>query len=620
MALNFGFDSITVWSKNKTRRSLIFVRNKVNILTGESQTGKSALLSIIDYCFLASKHNIPQSVINETVDWYGLTFFVNDKTFSIARRSPKNNEVSKDYFFSSTGEAPIVPVVNISEGDLRSILETEFSISEKTVIPFGGKTIKAGSKFSFRYFFLFNTISEDIITNSKVFFDKQTENRYREALPRIFDIALGIDDIANIDAREKAEQLKIKIAKLESKKTYLDTGRNLFQSEINEVVREAAGFGLSIEIPKDATIETTSKYFEGIRDSIAFSENEEREKLKGELFALDRKIRNISEFTSEFRAYKETLKVSEDSLRPLDQLLKQSPRLVKTSIFDELVMKIREDLNTIKNAISEKHPVESRLDEHIEPLKKERLRIKERLSTIAFEEKAPLGERDKLLFIGETIGKLRAYNKVPTLATSSSETTESLLDELEKLQVRDVSETRDTVVSLINEAARDLLKETGHALANYATFQADFNYTEKRLRLRRPRSTDIENIGSSSNHMFLHLLHFLALHEVALAQNSAFIPSFLIIDQPSRPYYADKKTDQKEISNSDGEKVDIAFKLLNNFVRRACNEYRSQFQMIVFEHVPKDAFENMDYVHILPEFIDGEALIPKAWYEKGFNS
>jgi len=615
VALNFGFDSITVWSKNEARSSLNFVRNKVNILTGESQTGKSALLSIIDYCFLASRHNIPQSVINENVGWYGLAFFVNDKTYCIARRSPENNEVSKDYYFSSTGDTPNIPIVNISEGDLRSILETEFSISEKTVVPFGGKTIKAGSKFSFRYFFLFNTISEDIITNSKVFFDKQTENRYREALPRIFDISLGIDDIANIDAREKAEHLKTKIAKLENKKAHLDTGGSLFQSELNEVVREAAGFGLSIEIPSDATIVSTSRYFEGIRDTIGFSENEERERLKSDLFYLDKKIRNITEFTSEFRAYKETLKVSEDSLRPLDQLLKQSSRLAKTAIFDELVERLREDLITIKKAIGEKHPVESRLDEHIAPLKKERERIKERLSAISIEEKPPLNERDKLLFIGETIGKLRAYSKVPTFAVNNGETSESLLDELEGLQVRDVSEARDTVVSLINETARDLLKETGHALANYANYQADFNYTEKRLRLRRPRSADIEHIGSSSNHMFLHLLHFLALHEVALAQKSVFIPSFLIIDQPSRPYYADKKTGQKEISNSDSEKVQIAFNLLNNFVRRACKDYSSQFQMIVFEHVPKDAFENMDYVHVLPEFVDGEALIPKAWYE-----
>lgn len=408
--------------------------------------------------------------------------------------------------------------------------------------------------------------------------------------------------------------MKIKIARLENKKTHLDTGSTLFNQELTEVAREAASYGLSIDIPPDATLSSTAEYFEGIRDRMDFPESEEREKLKAELFSLDRKIRNITQFTSEFRSYKETLKVSEDSLRPFNELLKQSPLLVKSPIFDQLVISLQEDLLAVRDEITEKHPVESQLDQHLGPLKKERVRIKERLSAISIEEKPPLNERDKLLFIGETIGKLRAYSKVPTTAATQGETADSLQDALDELHVRDVSEARDTVVSLINETARDLLQETGHALANYASYQADFNYTEKRLRLRRPRSTIVENIGSSSNHMFLHLLHFLALHEVALAQKSVFIPSFLVIDQPSRPYYADKKTDRKKISNSDSEKVRIAFDLLDNFVRRANANYASQFQMIVFEHVPREAFENMDYVHVLPEFIDGEALIPVTWH------
>lgn len=611
--MNFGFDAITVWSNNGDKRSLAFERNKVNILTGESNTGKSALLAIIDYCFLASKHTIPHSIINDNVAWYGVAIFINDKKYSIARKSPENNNVSKDYYFSSTGEIPSIPVSNISAGDLRSILEAEFSISEKTVVPFGGKAIRAGSKFSFRYFFLFNTISENTITNSEVFFDKQSDNRYREALPRIFDIALGIDDIENIEAREKAEQLKAKIARLESKKEHLDTGSALFQQELAEVAREAAGHGLSIDIPHNAPLSSTAEYFESIRDKTYFKESEEREKLKAELFSLDRKIRNLTKFTSEFRTYKETLKNSKDSLQPFDELLKQSPLLVKSSIFEQLITSLKEDLLSIKIAITEKHPVESQLDEHLKPLQQQRERIKERLSEISIEEKPPLSERDKLLFIGETIGRLRAYSKVPTVSSTPRDSVSSLKGALEELKVRDVSETRDTVVSLINETARDLLKETGYALANYSTYQPDFNYTEKRLRLRRPRSSIVENIGSSSNHMFLHLLHFLSLHEVALAQKSVFIPSFLVIDQPSRPYYADKKTDRKQISNSDSEKVKIAFNLLDNFVRRVNVDYGKQFQMIVFEHVPGEAFENMNHVHVLPEFIDGEALIPESW-------
>ncbi len=51
---------------------------------------------------------------------------------------------------------------------------------------------------------MFNTITGNIIENdSEVFFDKQNETRYREALPRIFDLAVGIESVENTLKKEK---------------------------------------------------------------------------------------------------------------------------------------------------------------------------------------------------------------------------------------------------------------------------------------------------------------------------------------------------------------------------------------------------------------------------------
>jgi hypothetical protein len=220
------------------------------------------------------------------------------------------------------------------------------------------------------------------------------------------------------------------------------------------------------------------------------------------------------------------------------------------------------------------------------------------------------------MFVGEAMGQFRAYEgaRAPAVLQTTTSDEDDLQRQMDAIEVRDVEETREAVVSMINEIALDLLKETGDALANYASYQTDFAYKEKRLRLRKPRSKLIENVGSSSNHMFLHLLHFLALHEVAISHQSMFIPSFLIIDQPSRPYYPDNKADDNVmLKNSDTEKVSIAFSLLNNFIARMNRDYKTEFQMIVFEHVPSETFKDMAYVHILPEFRNGEALIPEGW-------
>lgn len=614
--MNFGIDSITLWSKSGEQRSLAFERNRVNVLTGGSHTGKSALLDIIDYCFLASSHKLPDSIINENVGWYGLTFYVNDKTYTIARRSPLDNAVSKDYFFSSTGAVPDAPQPNTREDDIKSILEAEFHIDDKVTVAYGGRALKAGSKVSFRYFFLFNTISEDIITNSKVFFDKQSEERYLEALPRIFDMALGIDDLSNIAARERKEVLRKELSRLQRKDAHLGQGRETFDEEVRDIAVKAAEYGLIDSDPEKLSIDNVRSAIRDAASPEAGRALNRYVEASAKLFVVERRLRKLRQFTSEYRSYKDTLKNAEDSLRPIEQLLKQAPTLLKSEIFDDLISSLKTDLSAVKKSITGKQPVDGQISAMVKSLEEERATLQRDLSGLPQEPKSFASEREKWMFVGEAMGRFNAYEgaRAPAVLQSAATDEADLQQQMDDIEVRDVEETRQAVVSMINEIALALLKETANALANYASYQTDFAYKEKRLRLRKPRSKLIENVGSSSNHMFLHLLHFLALHEVAISHKSMFIPSFLIIDQPSRPYYPDEKAnDNVKLTNSDSEKVSIAFNLLNNFVARMNNDYQTEFQMIVFEHVPRDTFTGMNYVHLLPEFRNGEALIPQSW-------
>ncbi|MEZ2622812.1 DUF3732 domain-containing protein [Paenalcaligenes hominis] len=614
--MNFGFDSITLWSKAGERRSLNFVRNRVNVLSGESQTGKSALLDIIDYCFLASSHKLPDSIINENVEWYGLRFYVNDKTYALARKSPRGSNVSYEYYFSSLGKVPDVPSVNAREDDIREILEAEFKIDEKVVMPYGGKALKANSKVSFRYFFLFNSISEDIITNSQVFFDKQSESRYREALPRIFDMALGIDDLANMAARERKAALEKQLARTERKDSQLRSEPDDFDSEIRGIAAKAAEYGIFDGNPKVISRELVKRAIEDAASSETGDALDRHAEASAELFSVERRLRKLKQFTSEYRAYKATLKKSEDSLLPIEQLIKQGPLLVKSEVFDDLISCLKADLLAIKKSTLKKQPVDGQIRTMERELESQRDALKYELAALPQEPLSFSSEREKWLFVGEAKGRFSAYEAVAPITVSKEYniSIEGLRQQIDDIQVRDVDETRGVVISMINEIAQSYLSKTHNALANYSTYQPDFAYGEKRLRLRKPRSSLIENVGSSSNHMFLHLLQFLALHEVAISHNSPFVPRFLIIDQPSRPYYPDDNSKNGVVlDNSDREKVSIAFQLLNDFVAHMNEEYQAKFQMIIFEHVPGATFAEMDYVHLLPEFRNGEALIPQSW-------
>uniref|UniRef100_UPI0040251216 hypothetical protein n=1 Tax=Faecousia sp. TaxID=2952921 RepID=UPI0040251216 len=173
--MKFFVDKLLLWLNDGRLRTLQFANDKVNVITGNSKTGKTAILEIIDYCLCGSNETvvISQEHIAENVAWYGIRFSINDKLFTIARgKIAENLTFSTDYYFSQTGEIPDIPFVKIGEAELKSILDAEFSIDDELTISHGGKGIKKNTRLSYRYFLMFNTLSKDIVDNGKLFFTK----------------------------------------------------------------------------------------------------------------------------------------------------------------------------------------------------------------------------------------------------------------------------------------------------------------------------------------------------------------------------------------------------------------------------------------------------------------
>lgn len=617
--MKFGFDAIILWSRKDEKHPLEFVRNKVNVITGDSQTGKSTIIKIFDYCFLSSEHEIPHDIINDNVSWYGLKFYINNKNYFIARKSPAGKRVSSEYYFSSTGDVPNTLYQNIKEEDLRAILETEFSIDERVRMPYGSNSFRSGSKISFRYFFLFNTVSDDIILNSRVFFDKQTSERYREALPRIFDISLGIDTLENIFSREKHDELEKKIERLKRKQENFKNTSSDFLSETAHIAKQASEFGLAPPISKETSIPELMSYFNRKNFDFNYTESTKRSAdIKKEILTLNREIRKCKTLTEEYISYKKTVKNAQDSLRPLDVLIKKSSEVIKTDIFDELISSLNADLKSISHSIKNKHPVEIQSNKILNQLSAKRDALLVELASLPEDAKAFGSIEDMWIFIGEARAKLTTFSNIDASRLDNATPNyniDKLEEELSLIDVKNVSSERDETIKLIDEIASELKKQTGNVLENYSKWYISFNYHEKRIQLRKPKSTLIENVGSSSNHMFLHLIQFLSLHEVAINKSSKFIPSFLIIDQPSRPYWGeDEDIDPNSLTHSDITKIKTAFKLLDDYIDNINLNYSNEFQMIVFEHVPQKMFNNLKNIHILPLFKDGNALIPANWY------
>ena len=614
--MNFAIDAVVLFSNSREEyRRISFGRNGVYVITGGSGTGKTAILEIIDYVFLASRHKISDSVINENVAWYGLELFINGKEFFLARRAPRGNHVSDEYFFSQNKEAYYQPEGNVSEGDLRTMLEAMFGIDDRVTVPYGGRAIKAGSKLSFRYFFLFNTVSQDIITNSSVFFDRQSEDRYREALPRIFDLALGIDDLANIAARERKDELSKELARIHRKASHLTATERMFESETREIARRAVGFGLLDGKNENVEISDIRRMISDTYAAPNIGWTQRYNEISSQIYALNKRIRTLEQFSQETSAYKQSLLDIEDTLRPIEALLENSDEIVKTEAFDTLISALKADLVEIKREISGKKPLDGQVADIIKSLKAQKGKLVKELESTPPKPEALASEREKWLFIGETKGKLDAFSEPPISSSTKGKTEADIQAEIDGIKVRDVEEERQKVVRGIEDVALDLKNKVKLVLENYANYLPIFNYKEKKLEMRKPRSSLIENVGSSSNHMFMHLFHFLALHEIAIDRKSRFIPSFLILDQPSRPYYGDEEKTAKveSLPKTDTAKITAAFDLLDGFVKDINERYSSSFQMIVFEHVPVSIFEKLENVHLVERFRDGTALIPETW-------
>ena len=605
----FNLLKLVLWSRNGKKRILKFQADKINVITGHSNTGKTAILDIIDYCFFASSKGISNSIINENIAWYGLVFEINNKIYTLARKH-YTNKVSNEYYFSSIGEVPEdIPITNNTEKVLKAIIETEFTIDSNITLAYGGKQLQQGSKVSLRYFLMFNTISQDIITESRdIYFDKQNNSRYKEALPRIFDIATGIESIENILLKEKKEKLEKETTVIKRKISSYQQRQDRSTEEVREIILQARKMAL---ISSDEDAEAISE-LEGITKSKKAIENidtAERELLEKEKNLILRRIQNLKTLENQYNAHKENLSTIQDSLKPISYL--KSKVEVRTAYFSEIITSLENELHQLKEANKQVTPVDKQVTDQIANLKTELESIEYKLDILPKEIRITDTDAEKLIFIGRATEILKLYSGEDKVPENLQLKIDKIQDSIDDIVIENTEEMKLLTIGLIEEVIRGYLGKYGAVLGNYSNYQPKFDYKNKLLQLRKPNSIDIEpSVGSSSNHMFLHLFFSLAIHEVIFLNKAPYVPPFLIIDQPSRPYFESDNSDKRiaDSLDSDDSKIRQAFELLNDYVDNRLKE-KGHFQMIVFEHVSPSFFESLEHFHLVEEFKNGNALI-----------
>ena len=143
--MSFQIKDIVLYGYNKRKRTLPLKTGKLNLITGASKTGKTALIEIIDYCLGSNDCRIPEGIIRKAVEWVGLRLQLIDGQLFIARRLPTNGKSSSSeiyYDIQSKLEPPEYSALmqTTNTQTLERILTKHVGIEENVHQPPEGQT------------------------------------------------------------------------------------------------------------------------------------------------------------------------------------------------------------------------------------------------------------------------------------------------------------------------------------------------------------------------------------------------------------------------------------------------------------------------------------------------
>lgn len=626
--MRFCINKLILWQKDGKRRELKFLENKVNVITGDSGTGKSEIISIIEYCLFSSEVDITEVKINDNVLWYGINFTINENIYTIARYRIEDNEPSDKYFFSPLGKIPTHEEIepNSAAETIKPIIETEFGVTEKTVFHYGGKNISPGSKISFKYFLMFCILSGDIISSSRGFFDTKNDLRNQEALDRIFDLVTKIKSEEDMALSDELDKQKKSLSSLERKRDKENAMLESFNKQVHLLVKQAANLGM-LEV-NDTNNDFLLSELNRIKSSfnqIVKVDDSRVEELNDLLKQRNGKIslkRKLLTFNNEFDLYLKLANQEKENLLSAEKFTNEFNRVLDIPEVNLLKAQLDYELSEIKKVSKSKTKIVSKINRQV---------IKLETEIVALNEKVDLLNRDivrsneifqkQLRFVGqlEVILSQMEEAKAVDDYTNQINQLNDAIEALENILV-DYKEKKAEIIQLINEIIQNYLDFVGPSFEDYNGYKADFDHKSKSLRLREPKSLKHNKVGSSSNHMFLHLCLFLGLQDFFIRNDSRYIPSWLVLDQPSRPYYGGDGS-SKELGKGDGSKdhrtdeakINKMLELLVYFSNIINEDYKKNFQIIMLEHIPVSTWEKDDAlnkkIHLVEEFRDGNALV-----------
>ena len=191
----FQLREIVLWPRRVglEPRRVRFEAGRVNVISGGSRTGKSAIIPIVDYCLGSEKCTIPVTTIRDACSWFGILIETQLGQKLLARREPGHLRATGEMFLleGSNIQVPTraptrnttVEAVKRSLDELAGLSQLNFEADE-AMRGFAGRV-------SFRDLVAFMFQPQNVVANPNVLFYKTDSYEHREKLKAIFPYVLG---------------------------------------------------------------------------------------------------------------------------------------------------------------------------------------------------------------------------------------------------------------------------------------------------------------------------------------------------------------------------------------------------------------------------------------------
>ncbi len=637
--------SIHIYSRDGRRRDIYFKLDGLNIITGRSSTGKSALSDIIEYCMGRSTFNVAEGVILDKVAWFAVIYQFPIEQILVAKPAPKPGFSSCSTVMLRRGKdiaPPDFVDLRLTDDDeaVESLLSRLVGIPEnKTAVPIDNSRESYNANIKHTLYYLFQ--KQTIVANKDQLFYRQNEPFQPQAIKDTLPILLGVSSheryLLEQELRTAQRDLRLNAKLLEQANNAIDTaqeraigllsearavGIRLVDNETGEVVEtlRSALTWKPAPVPED-DIERVSSIERELSD-----QREERREIQKRIDAATQYAKRAEGFESEAAEQR-------DRLTSIKALPKNAEGVWQWPFAQEnlamegpIAAALLSELSSLEKEMTMVEGERPHLDAYLaEQRDKVRLLLDairnneiELASAIAANEAiAAVGDRNNAA--AKVVGRISLFleNLVSDDVKRHYQSEDRRLRrKVEDLQRRiGLDDTGERLTSILNNISSHMSGYITTLDGEFGEFPARLDLQQVTVVIDRPgRPIQMHRTGGGSNHLAYHLAALLALHRYANT-NGQPLPRFLLIDQPTQVYFpsvekyeATGGSIERTEADADLEAVERLFKMLFDFATIDA----PGFQIIVTEHanLRNDWFQSS---LVEEPWSKPPALVPEDW-------